>query len=112
MDETDKRKVAIEREIAKEKSKYPLLTVEQVKLFLNRFTKGDIKDFFFREKLVETFIQKIVADNDKITIWYTVQDGYFAEYPVKHPVCISPDLAGAVGIEPTTYGFGDRRSTS
>ena len=22
------------------------------------------------------------------------------------------DLAGAVGLEPTTYGFGDRRSTN
>ena len=98
----------IEREIIREKSKYPLLTVDKVKFFLERFTKGDVKDFFFREKLVDTFIKKIELHNDKITIWYTVQDGYFVAYP---RVCFSHGLAGAEGIEPSTYGFGDRRST-
>ena len=92
-------KKIIEREIAKEKSR---------KIFMKRFANGDITDFFFREQLVETFIQKIEAHNDKITIWYTVQDGYFVEYPV----CFSNGLAGAEGFEPSARGFGDHCSTN
>jgi hypothetical protein len=96
LDELDKvgeQQRDIEREIAREKSKYPLLTVDKVKFFLERFTQGNIAEFHFREKLVDTFIQKIKVYNDKITIWYTVQDGYFVEYPI----CFSHNLAGAEG---------------
>ena len=82
--------------------------MDKAKFFMERFTKGDVSDFFFREKLVDTFIKKIEIQNDKTTIWYTVQDGYFIEYPI----CFLNGLAGAEGVEPSAYGFGDRRSTS
>ena len=112
LDELDKvatQQKAIEREIAKESTKYPLLTVDKVKFFMERFTKGDITEFYFREKLIETFIQKIKVYNDKITIWYNVQDGYSVDYST---VCFSSDLAGAEGLEPSARGFGDRCSTN
>ena len=101
LEELDKIEAQIkdmEREIIKESTKYPILTVDKAKFFMERFTKGDVKDFFFREKLVDTFIKKIEVLNDKITVWYTVQDGYFVEYP---RVCFSSDLAGAEGLEPS-----------
>jgi hypothetical protein len=59
--------------------------------------KRDITDFYFREKLVETFINKIEIYNNKITIWYNVKDGYFMDYSI----CFSSGLAGAEGLEPS-----------
>ena len=99
----------IELEIARGSTKYPLLTVEMVKAFMNRFVHGDIDDFYFREKLIETFVNKIEVFNDKITVSYNVQDGYFVDYST---ICFSSDLAGAEGLEPSARGFGDRCSTN
>ena len=93
----------IELEIARESTKYPLLTVEMVKTFMNRFVHGDIDDFYFREKLIETFVNKIEVFNDEITVSYNVQDGYFVDYST---ICFSSDLAGAEGLEPSARGFG------
>ena len=97
LDKVEAHQKDLERQIIKESTKYPLLTFDKVKYFMERFTKGNIKEHYFREKLVETFIQKITIDNDKITIWYTVQDGYFVDYP---RVCFSLGLAGVSGLEP------------
>ena len=98
----------IELAIAKESTKYPILTVETVRKFMNDFISGDVKDFYFREKLIETFVNKIEIYNDKITISYNVQDGYSMDYSI----CFSSDLAGAEGLEPSPRGFGDRCSTN
>ncbi len=75
---------------------------------MNDFINGDVKDFYFREKLIETFVNKIEIYNDKITISYNVQDGYSMDYSI----CFSSDLAGAEGLEPSARGFGDRCSTN
>ena len=93
----------IERALVKESIKYPVLTIDKAKFFMERLTKGDVKDFFFREKLIDTFINRIVVCNDKIAILYNVQDGY-----LEHPIYLWLGLAGATGIEPVTYGFGVR----
>lgn len=103
LDSVSQQQKAIELEIAKESTKYPLLTVEMVKTFMNRFVHGDIDNFYFREKLIETFVNKVEVYNDKITISYNVQDGYFSDYST---ICFSSNLAGAEGIEPSARGFG------
>lgn len=59
---------------------------------------GDINDTFFREELIDTFINQIVVYNDKITILYNVQDGYFFEYPI----CFWDKLVEAAGVEPAS----------
>ena len=108
LDALSRQKKDIEQEFARESIKYPILTVDKVKFFMEQFINGDVNNFYFREKLVETFINKIELYNDKITIWYNVQDGYFMDYPI----CFSSNLAGAEGLEPSARGFGDRCSTN
>ena len=109
LDKIDSQIKEIELEIARESTKYPVLTVEKVKFFMERFIKGDINDFYFREKLIETFVNKIEVYNDKITVSYNVQDGYFIDYST---ICFSSNLAGAQRLELWTRGFGDRCSTN
>ena len=70
----------IKLKIERECTKYPILTVEKVRFSMEKFTRGDVHDFYFREKLVETFINKIEVYNDKITVSYNVQDGDFVDY--------------------------------
>lgn len=96
----------IELEILKEEIKFPVLTIDKVNFFISQFTKGNVKDLFFREKLIDTFVNDITVYNDKITISYHVGDGYSSG------ICIYSTLAGAEGFEPSTCGFGDRYSTS
>ncbi len=88
----------VENEIAHESTKYPVLSVAKVKLFLEQFVNGDIKEFYFREKLIEVFVKEIKVYNDKITVSYNVQDGYFFDYST---ICFSSDLAGVEGFEPS-----------
>lgn len=78
----------LEREIARENSKFPLMTVDKVKFFMERFVKGDVNDFFFRERLIDTFINKITIYNDKIAILFNIQDSYSA-----NKICIYYSLA-------------------
>ena len=99
----------VENEIAHESTKYPVISVAKVKLFLEQFVNGDIKEFYFREKLIEVFVKEIKVYNDKITVSYNVQDGDFFDYST---ICFSSDLAGAEGLEPSARGFGDRCSTN
>ena len=96
LDEVETKQKDIEREIARENSKFPLLTVDKVKFFFSKFAKGDIKDTFFRQRLVDTFIHKIIVDNEKITILYNSQDGDFFD----SSICKLYLLAGVEGIEP------------
>ena len=104
LDKVDTEIKEVEKEIAEEGTRYPVLSVEKVKLFLEQFAKGDIKDFYFREKLIEIFVKEIKVYNDKITVSYNVQDGYFFDYST---ICFSSDLAGAEGLEPSARGFGE-----
>ena len=68
-----------------------------------------LDDFYFREKLIETFVNKIEVFNDKITVSYNVQDGYSVDYST---ICFSSNLAGAQRLELWTRGFGDHCSTN
>lgn len=56
----------------------PVLTVPQVRFFMERFINGDINDLKYRRALVDTFVRKIVLFDDKLTILYNVQDGQSA----------------------------------
>ena len=94
LNELDKVDTEI-KEVVEEGTRYPVLSVEKVKLFLEQFAKGDINDFYFREKPIEVFVKEIKVYNDKITVSYNVQDGYFFDYST---ICFSSDLAGAEGF--------------
>ena len=98
LDRVDVEIKDIERAITKESMKFPPMTIDKVKFFMEQFTKGNVKDFFFREKLIDTFVNRIVVCNDKITIWYNVQDGY-----LDYPICFSNGLAGAEGYTKSLF---------
>ena len=70
-----KERTEIEKQIANEKIHYPILTVQQVKFFMERFKNGNINDMKYRKALVDTFIRKIVLYDDRMTILYNIQDG-------------------------------------
>ena len=65
---------------------------------MERFASGDIKDPYFREKLINTFVNKIELYNDKIAITYNIGDGYLHDKHVS--ICICPYLVEAGGVEP------------
>ena len=65
---------------------------------MKSFVNGDIKDSFFREKLINTFVNKIELYNGKIAITYNIGDGYLHD---KHS-SICPYLVEAAGVEPAS----------
>ncbi len=65
----------LEKQISQEKTKYSVLTVREVKFFMEQFKKGDVNDLNYRKALVDTFVRKIILYDNKMTILYNTQDG-------------------------------------
>lgn len=65
----------LEKQLAEEIMKHPILTVDEVKFFLNKFKAGDAKSIKYRKSLIDTFVRGIYLQEDKMTILYNVQDG-------------------------------------
>ena len=89
----------LERQTAEEKAQYPMLTIPQVKFFMERFRNGDINDLKYRKALVDTFVRKIVLYDDKLTILYNAQDGQSA-LNLDDECSSNGTLVEARGIEP------------
>lgn len=74
---------------------------------MERFVNGDIHDAYFREKLLNTFVNKIELHNDKIAIAYNIGDGYL--HDKYNSICIYPYLVEQVcpntNIEYYPWGF-------
>lgn len=85
----------IERQMEAERIRIPTLTVDKVTFFMERFVNGDIHDAYFREKLLNTFVNKIELHNDKIAIAYNIGDGYL--HDKYNPICICPYLVEPKG---------------
>ena len=96
LNHTDAEIKDIELEILRENIKYPAITMEKVRFFMEQLVQGNIRDFYFREKLVDSLVSEIKVYNNRITISYKVQDGYSTDYSI----CFSSKLAGAQGLEP------------
>ena len=98
LEQLEEQQQEIKRQIERERIRIPALTVDKVKFFMERFASGDIKDPYFREKLINTFVNKIELYNDKIAITYNIGDGYLHDKHVS--ICICPYLVEAGGVEP------------
>ena len=85
----------LKRQIANESMKRPMYTVEQIKRFLRRFKSGDINDLTFRKSLVDTFINKVELLDEKMTIYYNVEDSH-------SPCLYYTRLVELQGLEPRT----------
>ena len=64
----------LEVELAKERILNPKLEFAQVKFFFKHFRKGDINNIKFRRALIDTFINKIYAFEDKLHIFCNAQE--------------------------------------
>ena len=72
-------------EIAKEEISYPVVTLPQVKFFLEQFRKGNINDLKYRQSLIDVFVHKIYLfdtdgdKNKKLTILCLTGDSQLSE---------------------------------
>ena len=65
----------IKNQIAKDKlSCINKLTTKEVISWIKIFTNGDINDGNFRERLIDTFINSIFIYDDKIVIYYNLNE--------------------------------------
>lgn len=89
----------LQNELAKEKIQYPVLTIPQVKFFLERFKNGNVNDLKYRKALIDTFVRKVVLYDDKMTILYNSQDGQ-ESLPLMQECLPKGMLVEARGVEP------------
>ncbi|HKL42125.1 MAG TPA: recombinase family protein [Clostridia bacterium] len=68
----ENKELVLEKEMLKEENLMNTLTPEHILFFLNDLRKGDIKDYRYRQLLVDVFINKIYLYDDKITIVFNV----------------------------------------
>ena len=94
-----KEQEELEKEIAQEKIKYPVLTIQEVKFFMQQFKKGDVNDLKYRKALVDIFVNRIYLYDDKMTILYNTQDGQI-ECHFEEGCSSNGQLVEARGVEP------------
>ena len=74
--ELESKKADLLREIEEEKLNTPIkLELDEYIFWFESFKNGDINCDKFRERLIDTFINKIILWQDKIIIVYNIKDG-------------------------------------
>ena len=101
----------LENAIAEESSKYPVLTVQEVRFFLHRLQKGDINDMKYRKTLVDVLVNRIYLYDDKMTILYNTQDGQ-KSFPLEQTCLPKGHLVEHGGFEPPTSTLRTLRATN
>lgn len=74
MKSIDKQILEIEQQISIEEKKHVKVTVQNVKYFLHRLKTGKITDISYRQKLVNTFVNKVFVFDDHILIYYNIRE--------------------------------------
>jgi DNA invertase Pin-like site-specific DNA recombinase len=69
----EKQELEIKKDILKEENLKNTLTREHILFFLTDLKNGDIRDYKYRQLLVDVFINKIFLYDDKIKIVFTTQ---------------------------------------
>ena len=75
MDELKAAREHLEISIAQEEMQKPMLTKEQVILWISRFKNGNVNDMAFRQRLIDTFVNAIYLYDDRIVLTYNYKDG-------------------------------------
>ena len=96
MDELKAAREQLEISIAQEEMQKPMLTKEQVILWISRFKNGNVNDMAFRQRLIDTFVNAIYLYDDRIVLTYNYKDG-------SHTVTLAQ-------VE-ETFGRGDNSSS-
>ena len=55
-------------------------TVDDIKLWLRQFCKGDLMDLDFRQKVIDVFINSVYLYDDKVVIFYNMRNGKQISY--------------------------------
>ena len=72
----ESKKTDLTTEIESEKLNIPIpLDRDKLLFWFEQFKDGDINDEAFRERLVDTFIHKVILFDDKIIIVYNISNG-------------------------------------
>lgn len=76
MEQVGAEKTATEEELSKLKiANKVILSEEDIKKWLKRFCKGDLMDLEFRKQLIDTFVNSVYLFDNKVVIYYNVEDG-------------------------------------
>lgn len=86
----------IQKQIDVESLKNPSLTIDKVKRFMYGFKNGNINDIIYRKSLINTFVNKVILYENRLTILYN------AQYSQSN-VLFNNDLVRHRGIEPRTF---------
>ena len=65
----------LENKIAAEKLAKPRITEEQLRFFLDRFRKLDVRQLSHRRMLIDTFINAVFLYDDKLVLTYNFREG-------------------------------------
>ena len=82
----------------------PMLTYDQIKFFIERFTHGNFEDPHFRRTLTDTFINKIELFDNHVIISYNAYENNKVNLPLEEPsvVLLREGLVEHTGFEPVT----------
>lgn len=75
LDELEETKGNLEVTILQEEMQRPLLTREQIKYFICRFRKLDIKKQEHRERLIDSFVNAVYLYDNKLVLVFNYKDG-------------------------------------
>lgn len=74
LEELENERTILEAEIEREKIVYPIIEKEQVIFFLEQFKNGNITDKEYQRSVIDTFVNKVILYDDKITITYNISN--------------------------------------
>ncbi len=75
LEELESNKEDLEIKIANEKLMKPKLTGEQIQFYLRKFRVLDMSKQSHRQRLIDTFINRIYLYDDKLVITFNYKDG-------------------------------------
>ena len=74
-DQLEATRDELENKIAVEKLAKPRITEEQLRFFLDRFRKLDVRQLSHRRMLIDTFINAVFLYDDKLVLTYNFREG-------------------------------------
>ena len=74
-DQLEATRDELENKIAAEKLAKPRITEEQLRFFLDRFRKLDVRQLSHRRMLIDTFINAVFLYDDKLVLTYNFREG-------------------------------------
>ena len=79
--ELEMQKIDMEIDLAKLQAASGIhYTVDDIKVFLRQFCKGDLMDHDFRKRIIDVFINSVYLYDDKLVIFYNIRNGKQISY--------------------------------